>query len=79
VSPPIRSIGGYYILALRGRQEAMGTKLNNQEEIKVTADTTLPLVRLLLPLSSASTKEVTEQAMKVANNLRSAYQGCEMF
>ncbi|HXS05385.1 MAG TPA: peptidylprolyl isomerase [Rhizomicrobium sp.] len=79
VSPPIRSIGGYYILALRGRQEAMGTKLNNQEEIKVTPDTTLPLVRLLLPLSASSSKDVTEQAMKVANNLRAAYQGCEMF
>ena len=79
ISPPIRSIGGYYILALRGRQEAMGTKLNNEQEIKVTPDTTLPLARLLLPLGTAPTKEVTEQAMRVANNLRAAYQGCEMF
>jgi peptidyl-prolyl cis-trans isomerase SurA len=64
---------------LRGRQEAMGTKLNNQEEIKITPDTTLPLARLLLPLSASATKDVTEQAMRVANNLRAAYQGCEMF
>ena len=79
VSPPIRSIGGYYILALRGRQEPMGTKIDNPNEIKVTSDTTLPLVRLLLPLGNAPTKEVADQAMKVANNLRAAYQGCEMF
>jgi peptidyl-prolyl cis-trans isomerase SurA len=79
VSPPIRSIGGYYILALRGRQEPMGTKIDNPNEIKITSDTTLPLVRLLLPLGNAPTKEVADQAMKVANNLRAAYQGCEMF
>jgi peptidyl-prolyl cis-trans isomerase SurA len=78
ISPPIRSIGGYYILALRGRQEPMGTKIDNPDEIKVTPDTTLPLVRLLLPLGGA-TKEMIQQAVKVANNLRAAYQGCEMF
>ena len=79
ISPPIRSIGGYYILALRGRQEPIGTKIDNPNEIKVTPDTTLPLSRLLLPLGNAPTKEVIEQGMKVANNLRAAYQGCEMF
>jgi peptidyl-prolyl cis-trans isomerase SurA len=79
ISPPIRSIGGYYILALRGRQEAMGAKLNNQEEIKITPDTNLSLVRLLLPLGNAPTKEVAQQGMKVANSLRAAYDGCEMF
>ena len=79
ISPPIRSIGGYYILALRGRQEAMGTKIDNPNEIKIGPDTTLPLTRLLLPLGNAPTKEVAEQAMKIANNLRAAYQGCEMF
>ena len=79
VSPPIRSIGGYYILALRGRQEPLGTKINNPNEIQVGPETTLPLVRLLLPLGTAPTKEVTDQALKVANSLRAAYQGCEMF
>jgi peptidyl-prolyl cis-trans isomerase SurA len=79
VSPPIRSIGGYYILALRGRQEPMGTKIDNPNEIQVTPETTLPLVRLLLPLGASPTKEVTDQAMKIANNLRAAYQGCQMF
>ena len=28
VSPPIRSVGGYYILALRARQEPLGTKID---------------------------------------------------
>jgi peptidyl-prolyl cis-trans isomerase SurA len=79
ISPPLRSIGGYYILALRVRLEPMGTKIDNPNEIQVTAETTLPLARLLLPLSASATKEVADQAMKIANNLRAAYQGCEMF
>ncbi len=78
VSPPIRSIGGYYILALRGRQEPMGTKINTSLEPTVTPDSNLPLARLLLPLGAAPTKDVVDAAMKIANNLRAGYQGCEM-
>jgi peptidyl-prolyl cis-trans isomerase SurA len=78
VSPPIRSIGGYYILALRGRQEPLGTKIDTQAEPPVTADSTLPLSRLLLPLVSAPSKDVIESAMKIATNLRASYGGCEM-
>jgi peptidyl-prolyl cis-trans isomerase SurA len=78
VSPPIRSIGGYYILALRGRQEPLGTKIDTQAEPPVTADSTLPLSRLLLPLGSAPSKDVIESAMKIATNLRASYGGCEM-
>lgn len=78
VSPPIRSIGGYYILALRGRQEPLGTKIDTPVEASTGPDSTLPLARLLLPLGSSPSKDVIDSAMKIAANLRAAYQGCEM-
>jgi peptidyl-prolyl cis-trans isomerase SurA len=78
VTPPIRSIGGYYILALRGRQEPLGTKVDNQAEPPVTPDSTLPLARLLLPLGAAPSQDMIAAAMKIAANLRAGYGGCEM-
>ncbi len=78
VSEPIRSIGGYYIISLRARQEPMGTKITAAAEASTGADSTLPLSRLLLPVGGSPSKEVVESAMKIANNLRAAYQGCEM-
>jgi peptidyl-prolyl cis-trans isomerase SurA len=78
VSPPIRSIGGYYIVALRARQEPLGTKIDTPAEAATNPDSTLSLARLLLPVGNAPSKEVIEGAMKVANSLRAAYQGCEM-
>jgi peptidyl-prolyl cis-trans isomerase SurA len=78
VSAPIRSIGGYYIISLRARQEPMGTKIAAAAEASTSPDSTLPLSRLLLPVGGSPSKEVVESAMKIANNLRAAYQGCEM-
>ncbi|MES2294466.1 MAG: peptidylprolyl isomerase [Pseudomonadota bacterium] len=78
VSSPIRSIGGYYIISLRARQEPMGTKIAAAAEASTGPDSTLPLSRLLLPVGGSPSKEVVESAMKIANNLRAAYQGCEM-
>jgi peptidyl-prolyl cis-trans isomerase SurA len=78
VSPPIRSIGGYYILALRARQEPMGTKIDKPTEAAVSPDSTLPLARLLLPLGSSPTRQQVETAMKIAANLRANFSGCDM-
>jgi len=78
LSPPIRSIGGYYIISLRARQEPMGTKIATPQEAATSPDSTLPLARLLLPLGNAPSKEVIASAMKIAANLRNAYSGCEM-
>lgn len=78
LSPPIRSIGGYYILALRARQEPLGTKIDTPAEAPITPDSTLSLARLLLPLGASPTKEVVESAMKIANSLRAGYGGCDM-
>jgi peptidyl-prolyl cis-trans isomerase SurA len=78
VSPPIRSIGGYYVLALRARQEPMGTKIAKPDEVAVDPDTSLPLARLLLPLGPTPSKEQVETAMKIAANLRVNFSGCDM-
>ena len=77
VSEPVRSVGGYYILALRARQEPMGTKINNVKEDTVTADSVLPLARLLLPLSASSTKDMIDSAGKIATNIRATFSGCD--
>ncbi|MBS0282743.1 MAG: peptidylprolyl isomerase [Proteobacteria bacterium] len=78
LSPPIRSIGGYYIISLRARQEPLGTKIAAPQEAATGPDSTLPLARLLLPLGANPSKDVITSAMKIAVNLRNAYSGCEM-
>ena len=78
MSPPIRSIGGYYIVSLRARQEPLGTKINAPAEAAINPDSTLPLARLLLPLGPSPTKDTVEAATKIANSLRANYGGCEM-
>jgi peptidyl-prolyl cis-trans isomerase SurA len=77
VSEPIRSIGGYYILALRARQEPLGTKIDTVKEDTLTADSMLPLSRLLLPLGAASTKDMVDAASKLASNIRAGFSGCD--
>jgi peptidyl-prolyl cis-trans isomerase SurA len=77
VSPPIRSIGGYYILALRARQEPLGTKISTTKEDAVTTDSVLPLARLLLPLGTGTTKEMADSAGKLAANIRTSFSGCD--
>lgn len=78
LSPPIRSIGGYYIISLRARQEPLGTKIATPQEAATSPDSTLPLSRLLLPVGANPSQDVIATAMKIATNLRNAYSGCEM-
>jgi peptidyl-prolyl cis-trans isomerase SurA len=78
LSSPIRSIGGYYIVSLRARQEPLGTKIAAPSEAATSPDSTLPLSRLLLPLGQSPSQDVIASAMKIANNLRANYSGCEM-
>jgi peptidyl-prolyl cis-trans isomerase SurA len=77
VSPPIRSIGGYYILALRARQEPLGTKISTTKEDAITTDSMLPLARLLLPLGVGTTKDMVDSASKLAANIRTGFNGCD--
>lgn len=75
ISQPIRSTGGYYILALKARQEAAGTKIPTVAP-KAPTDA-IPLARLLLPLGPTPTREAAEGALKVAMEIESRVQSCE--
>ena len=77
ITPPIRSTGGYYVLALRERQEPLGTKVNVEPTGPTGPAGNLPLARLLLPVDPRSPKNILEQAMTVANQVREHYAGCE--
>ena len=78
ISPPIRSIGGYYILALRQRLEPVGTKIVDTSEQQKTLPSSLPLGRLLLPISPKSPKPLIENVFKIAAQLREHITSCEM-
>ena len=69
--------GGYYILALRARQEPLGTKISTTKEDAITTDSMLPLARLLLPLGVGTTKEMVDSASKLAANIRTGFNGCD--
>jgi len=75
-TPPVRSAGGYFILELRERQEAVGTKIPDSVA-QSSPDGTLPLARILLPIGTKPTKELAERAMQAAAQLRSGINGCE--
>jgi len=77
VSEPIRGIGGYYVLALRERQEPLGTKIVQAPTGPTGPEGTLPLARLLLPLGGQMSKEEVENVMKVAAQIRGRVSSCD--
>jgi peptidyl-prolyl cis-trans isomerase SurA len=78
VSLPVRSTGGYYILALRERQEASNAKLPDpaQDQPQGPVDR-LPLARLLLPLGPKPTQATMEGAMKIGAQLSQHVTTCQ--
>jgi peptidyl-prolyl cis-trans isomerase SurA len=76
ISDPIRSTGGYYILGLRDRQEPLGTSVVEAPTATDPAGT-LPLARLLFPLSPNMPKSEVDEVVKVAAQIHSRYGGCE--
>ncbi len=75
ISPPIRSVGGYYILALRDRQEGASTKVVEQAPVNTNPDV-LPLIRILLPIGSKPTQKLVEEAARAAGALRQNIPNC---
>ena len=67
ISEPIRSTGGYYILALRERQEPLGTKIAEVPTGPTGPAGTLPLARLLFPVDPRGPKAQLDEIVKVAN------------
>jgi len=76
VSDPIRSTGGYYIIALRERQEPLGTKIDKVPTGPTGPTGTLPLARLLFPADPRLPKDQLEQIVKVASQIQQHYAGC---
>jgi peptidyl-prolyl cis-trans isomerase SurA len=78
ISEPIRSTGGYYILAVRERQEPLGTKIAEAPKLTSPAGT-LPLARLLLPMPPKPTKQMMDNVMKVAGEIKARVTECDQF
>jgi peptidyl-prolyl cis-trans isomerase SurA len=78
VSQPIRSTGGYYIVALRERQEASNAKLPDPaEDLPKGPVDRLPLARLLLPLGPKPSPQILESAMKVGTQISQHLSACQ--
>jgi peptidyl-prolyl cis-trans isomerase SurA len=76
VSDPIRAAGGFYVLALREREEPAGTKLPEQTAPKYPPGE-LPLARVLLPIGPTPPKDLAMRAMQAAALLRANIQNCQ--
>jgi peptidyl-prolyl cis-trans isomerase SurA len=77
ISQPIRATGGYYILALRERQEASNTKLPDPaSQVQQGPVDKLPLARLLLPMPPKPPPAALENAMKYATQVAERVTGC---
>ena len=77
VTKPIRSAGGFYILALRAREEPEGTKMPEQVKPQYPPGV-LPLARVLLPIGPKPPKELIQRAMQAAAVIRSNIHNCAM-
>jgi peptidyl-prolyl cis-trans isomerase SurA len=76
VSPPIRAAGGYYILALRDREEGANVKLPDPVKPAPQKPGYLPLARLLLPLPPKPPADYMKKVVGMANEVRSHITSC---
>jgi peptidyl-prolyl cis-trans isomerase SurA len=78
ISPPIRAAGGYYILALRDKQEPASSKIAAPVAPVVPEKPGyLPLARVLLPLPAKAPQAYVEGATKAAGEIRARIASCE--
>ena len=75
ISPPIRSVGGYYILGLRDRQEGANAVLPDPSQMKPTGP--LTVARVLLPLGPKPPKAYLDNALKLAQQIHDHVNGCD--
>jgi peptidyl-prolyl cis-trans isomerase SurA len=76
VTPPIRAAGGYYILALRDREEGANAKLPEPVQPKPARPGYLPIARLLLPLPPKAPPDYVKKVAGMANDIRQHIQSC---
>jgi len=76
VSPPIRSVGGYYILGLRDRQEGVNARIPDPAAQKPSGPLTVQ--RVLLPIGPTPKKDLLDNVMKIAVQIHDHVNGCDM-
>lgn len=77
ISNPIRAKGGWYLLGLPERQEALGTNVQAEEPKPSGPPGTMPLARLLLPVPPGSPDTVMKNTMNAAEQIRMATTSCD--
>ncbi len=77
ISAPIKSEGGYYVVLLRDRKEPLGTKVEEKPEAPITADSTVPLARLLIPVPAAADQASKDRAMQFATGIKAQMKSCQ--
>lgn len=76
LSAPIRGKGGWYLLGVQERQEAIGTNVTVEAPPPSGPPGTLPLANLFLPLPPGSPKDAIDNAMKISMQIRAATDSC---
>jgi peptidyl-prolyl cis-trans isomerase SurA len=76
ITPPVRAAGGYYILAVRDRQEGANAVLPEPVKAAPQKPGYLPLVRILLPMPPKAPKEYVQKVFNMAGDLRSHIESC---
>lgn len=76
VSPPVRAAGGYYILAMRDREEGADAKLPEPVKVAPQKPGYLPLARLLLPLPPKPPADYIKKVAGMAGEVRSHITSC---
>lgn len=77
VSPPIRAAGGYYILALRDKQEGANAVVPQPVKVAPQKPGYLPIARILLPLPPKAPKEYVQKVAAMAADMRAHIQSCQ--
>jgi peptidyl-prolyl cis-trans isomerase SurA len=76
VSPPVRAAGGYYILAMRDREEGANAKLPDPVKVAPQKPGNLPIARLLLPLPPKPPEDYIKKVAGMASEVRSRITSC---
>jgi peptidyl-prolyl cis-trans isomerase SurA len=77
IAGPVRSEGGYYVLALRDRREPIGTVVEETTaSTSFDPEVAIPLDRLLVPLPPNAADMLKERAKQLGANIQMSVRSC---
>jgi peptidyl-prolyl cis-trans isomerase SurA len=77
IAGPVRSEGGYYVLALRDRREPIGTVVEETTtSTSFDPEVAIPLDRLLVPLPPNAADMLKERAKQLGTNIQMSVRSC---